>query len=218
MTFKNSLVSAIGMAIVTSFGTELAADTVIASSGKLVNGSRYSFQKLMTANSVISQRIQDDRIVNLGHNGKPLNNDMYLALNERPASQLSSEQEMLVKAQAKKLSCVPERYSFSASRELKTAAAEVQTSVSITLSGALFRRLIDAYDAELSGQDFYFSNRNVINNAMLAININPWQQSDTALQGLDIGIYMTESSCAEETGRTNDDRLAGSQTNHSQNV
>lgn len=53
---------------------------------------------------------------------------------------------------------------------------------------------------------------------MLAININPWQQSDTALQGLDIGIYMTESSCAEETGRTNDDRLAGSQTNHSQNV
>ena len=63
MTFiKHSLLSAIGIAIVACSSAALAADAVIATSSKLINGSKYSFQKLMTAKGTVYQRIYQNGI------------------------------------------------------------------------------------------------------------------------------------------------------------
>jgi hypothetical protein len=63
MTFvKHSLVIAIGIAIIASSSSVLAADTVIATCSKFINGSEYSFQILMTANGTAYQRIYQNGI------------------------------------------------------------------------------------------------------------------------------------------------------------
>jgi hypothetical protein len=59
---KQSLVIAIGIAIIASSSAVLAADTVIATCSKLINGSEYSFQILITANGAAYQRIYQNGI------------------------------------------------------------------------------------------------------------------------------------------------------------
>ena len=273
------LLSAIGLAIAAIAGSNalMAADTAVATSKKLINGREYSFEKLMTADGKVYQRILENGIqiksdplvaktvidplllkrlsgisdiqtltVNLSlapavvlttneveqggafvesgkiraleRNGKPAGDDEFLALDTKLSLQLASERATRVKAQAQKLSDFAIRYGFPASATLKKALVEGRASVTVTLPGATLRKLVESKDPELSGLELSFPVKDMINNAMVATNINPWQQIDPAAQGANIGIYMTESGCADELGRTNYDRLAGTQTNHSQNV
>jgi Subtilase family len=276
---KHKLLASIGLvlAAIASSSALLAADTVIATSKKLINGNEYSFEKIMTADGSVYQRIlengvevkseprvvktvidpwllkqlsaitdiqtlkvnlsltpavvptdsevdqggafvKDGRIEALERNGKRVANDDFLTLDATLARQLAAERDARIKAQAQKLYAFAERYGFLGGSELKNALAEGRSSVAITLPGSLLRKLVDSKDPELSGLELSFPEKDVINNAMVATNINPWQQVDPSAQGSNIGIYMTESGCADETGRTNYDRLAGTQTNHSQNV
>lgn len=280
MTYsKRKFVSAIGLAIITGAGSGplFAADTAVATSKKLINGKEYSFEKLMTPDGKVYQRILENGIevksdprvaktviapsllkrlsaisdiqtltVNLSlvpavvatnneveqggafvesgkirtleRNGKPVSDDTFLALDTRLTLQLTAERAARVKAQAQKLNDFAIRYGLPASAALKKALVEGYASVTLTLSGGTLRKLVESNDPELSGLELSFPVKDVINNAMVATNINPWQQMDPAAQGTNIGIYMTESGCADEAGRTNYDRLAGTQTNHSQNV
>ncbi|NOT13566.1 MAG: S8 family serine peptidase [Methylococcaceae bacterium] len=162
--------------------------------------------------------VENGRIATLERNGKLVNNDDFLKSDSILVTQLATERTTRIKAQALRLSAFAERYGFSGYSELKTALAEGYSSVSITLPGAILRKLIASGDPDLSGLELYFPEKDVINNAMVATNINPWQQIDSSAQGTNIGIYMTESGCADESGRSNYDRLAGTQTNHSRNV
>jgi len=272
-----SLVTTIGLAIAASPGAVLAADQMIAESKKTIDGSEYSFQKLMSADGLIYQRIYQNgvevrsepkvaktvvdplllkklkglgdaetlkvnlalvsavvaisteeeqggaivtngRIAKLERNGKAVTQEDFLALDAKQAGLISSERAARAKAQSEKLTAFAKRYGFLDNSDLKTAIAEGHSSVSIALTGATLRKLVASNDAELSGLELYFPFKDTISSAMIATNINPWQQSDAAAQGNGVGIYMTESGCADEAGRTNYDRLAGSQTNHSQNV
>jgi len=162
--------------------------------------------------------VSDGKIATLERNGKPISNDELLYLDGILTRQLTSERATRVNAQAQKLKAFAERYGFIGSSELKTALAEGYSSVAVTLPGSILRKLVDSKDPELSGLELSFPEKDVINDAMVATNINPWQQVDASAQGANVGIYMTESGCADEAGRTNYDRLAGTQTNHSQNV
>ncbi len=60
MTYSTrKLLSAIGLAIAAIAGSNalMAADTAVATSKKLINGREYSFEKLMTADGKVYQRI-----------------------------------------------------------------------------------------------------------------------------------------------------------------
>lgn len=276
---KTKIFTAIGLVFTTGFGAihASAADTLVASSKKVLLESNYRFFKYMTADGKYYQRIfkdnievsqeptinktiidpavvkkissmgegdilkvnlslirpfiatnstqetggaiiNDGKIERLEHNGKAITDDAILAMEKELAAQLASERTLRVKAQAEKLSAFASRYGIPASRALKTALLQGNATVTLSLTGSILRKIAASNDPDLSGLELYFPTKDNISGAMLSTNINPWQMSDPAAQGTNIGLYMTESGCADEAGRTNYDRLAGSQTNHSQNV
>ncbi len=61
---KHKLVCAIGLAVSASTTSTalLAADTIIATSKRLINGNEYSFEKLMAADGNVYQRIFENGI------------------------------------------------------------------------------------------------------------------------------------------------------------
>ena len=152
MTFvKHGFAIAIGTALIASSGSVSAADAVIATCSKLINGSEYSFQILMTAEGAAYQRIYQNGIeVSLESRIaktviSPLQLKKSTALDEKLAGQLALARR--VDAQPKKSSAVLERNGLSTSKELKTAIGEGQSSVSTVLIGAILRRLVVSIDA-----------------------------------------------------------------------
>ncbi|HET8706042.1 MAG TPA: S8 family serine peptidase [Pseudomonadales bacterium] len=276
---KSKLVTAVSLALIAGFtgSNVLAADTLIASSKKSLNGSSYSFEKYMTADGVTYQRIfqdgvevrsepkvtktivdptlaaklagladgdvlkvnlalvsvnvatksetesggvivNDGKVARMERNGVALTDDEQLTLDARLAATLSSDRASRIKLQAEKLSAFASRYGFADNSALKPALARGDASLTLALSAGQLRKIIDANDADLSGLELAFSVKDDSASYMIPTSINPWQQSDSTAQGSNIGLYMTESGCADPAGRTNYTRLAGSQTNHSQNV
>lgn len=276
---KNKLVQAISalLALTAGMNVAQAADSLVASSSKVINGNSYLFQKYLSPDGRVYERIFENKlevkaepqtaktivsptllerlakltdgeqlkvnlsiipaatslvtpveqggallkegnIARLELNGKAVNAEQFLALDAETRLKLGSERETRVKTQAAALQRFANRYGFAGSAELKSALAEGYSSVTLSLTGATLRKLIAAKDPELAGLELYFSPKDVIDTAMVATNINPWQRADASAQGDNVGIYMTESGCADEAGRTDYDRLTGSQTNHSQNV
>jgi hypothetical protein len=70
----------------------------------------------------------------------------------------------------------------------------------------------------VAGLELAFPVSDQISSAMADTSISTGALPNSSTRGGGVGIYMTESGCADETGRTNYDRLSGSQTDHSQNV
>jgi hypothetical protein len=276
---KHKLIQAIAaiLAITAGASDAQAADSLVASSSKVVNGNTYLFQKYLnadgrlyarifengievkaepqTAKTIVSPTllerlakladieqlkvnlsiipaetslaapaeqggafIKDGNLARLELNGKAVSQEQFLALDAETKLKLTSEREARVKTQSAALQRFADRYGFAGSPELKQALEEGYSSVTLSLTAATLRKLIETKDPELAGLELYFAPKDVIDTAMVATNINPWQQADASAQGDNVGIYMTESGCADEAGRTDYDRLAGSQTNHSQNV
>lgn len=276
---KTKIFTAIGFALATGLSAThaSAADTLVATSNKVLLDSNYRFEKYMTADGKFYQRIfkdeievsrepaikktiidpalvkkmgamgasdilkvnlslvrpfiatnstqetggaivKDGTITRLEHNGKAVTDDDILAMERALAATLASERAARTKAQAEKLSAFASRYGIPSSSALKTAISQGHATVTLSLTGDTLRKIAASNDPDLSGMELYFPTKDNIAGAMLDTNINPWQMSDPAAQGANVGLYMTESGCADEAGRANYDRLAGSQTNHSQNV
>lgn len=276
---KHPLIRAITAILAVTAGTPAAhaADSLVATSSKVVNGNTYLFQKYLSADGRLYARtfengievkgepraektvvnptllerlakladidklkvnlsivpveivaatpaeqggafVKSGDIARLELNGKAVTPEQFLALDVETRSRLAAARETRAKNQAAALQRFAERYGFAASSELKPALLEGLSTVTLSLPAATLRKLIEAKDPELAGLELYFAPKDVIDVAMLATNINPWQQADASAQGDNVGIYMTESGCAEEAGRSDYDRLAGSQTAHSQNV
>lgn len=276
---KHKLIQVIGtiLAITAGASAAQAADSLVASSSKVVNGNTYLFQKYLNADGRLYARIfengievkaepqavniivsptllerlakladseqlkvnlsilpvetrlvtpdeqggafiKEGNIARLELNGKAVSPEQFLALDAGTRLKLASGRETRIKAQAATLQRFADRYGFAGSPELKQALVEGYSIVTLSLTVGTLRKLIEAKDPELAGLELYFAPKDLIDTAMVATNINPWQQADASAQGDNVGIYMTESGCADEAGRTDYDRLAGSQTNHSQNV
>ncbi|GJL65234.1 MAG: hypothetical protein NPIRA05_02050 [Nitrospirales bacterium] len=89
-----------------------------------------------------------------------------------------------------------------------------------TITMELTRQEIDAlaHDRMVSGIELYQEPQDEIAQAMVDTSINPTALNNPATRGNNIGIYMTESGCADESRINNYDRLSGTETNHSRNV
>jgi len=276
---KHQLIQAVAtsLAVAAIVPAARAADSVVATSSKVVGGNTYLFQKYLSADGRLYARIFENgievkgepraekvvvsptlverlakladidklkvnlsivpiepasatpaeqggafvksgNIARLELNGKVVTPEQFLALDSETLAKLAADREMRAKYQAVALQRFAERYGFATSSELKPALQEGLSTATLSLPAATLRKLIEARDPELAGLELYFAPKDVIDVAMVATNINPWQQADASAQGDNVGIYMTESGCADEAGRTDYDRLAGSQTAHSQNV
>lgn len=98
------------------------------------------------------------------------------------------------------------------------SVAQATSSVTLVLGVADVKRLLDAPDAAFASIEIAAPGKDDIAQAMVDTNITSWALPFSNTRGSGIGIYMTESGCADESRFTNYDRLAGSETDHSRNV
>lgn len=101
---------------------------------------------------------------------------------------------------------------------VREALARGEEGLTASLTADTLARLMESNDAMIAGVEPTPKFKDDINAAMNATNITNWALPFSATRGDGIGIYMTESGCADESRITNYDRLAGAETNHSRNV
>ena len=104
------------------------------------------------------------------------------------------------------------------SKGMKEAIGQAASGITLQLNATTLRRLVESKDETIAGIEITPKERDTINAAMADTNILNWALPFAATRGDDIGIYMTESGCAQESRFANYDRLSGSETNHSRNV
>jgi hypothetical protein len=88
----------------------------------------------------------------------------------------------------------------------------------LALNAEQLSRLIQSRGEELAGIELHEKNADTVSSAMADTNVSSWALPYSTTRGSNIGIYMTESGCANESRISNYNRLAGSETNHSRNV
>lgn len=101
---------------------------------------------------------------------------------------------------------------------VKDSLARGEEGVTGYLDVEMLARLIESSDTMIAGIEPTAEFKDDIAAAMLDTNITNWALPFSATRGDGVGIYMTESGCANESRITNYDRLAGSETDHSRNV
>lgn len=153
-------------------------------------------------------------------NGRVVHDAEALRINEREQQRTRELRDNRQLALGKQMREFAARFNLSAKPEWQRAAEKGLMTVNTKLSARELKALIASADADaaLAGVELAFPVKDVVNNAMLDTNITNWALPFSTTRGAGIGIYMTESGCADEAGRANYDRLSGSQTNHSQNV
>jgi len=88
----------------------------------------------------------------------------------------------------------------------------------VELSPAEIRRLAESQEGIVQGIEAYVESQDDIASAMLDTNLSAWALPYPNRRANGVGIYMTESGCAQEFRFANYQRLAGTETNHSRNV
>ena len=101
---------------------------------------------------------------------------------------------------------------------LKDALESTSSNLVLELTPKEIRRLAESTDGSVHGIEAYVEPKDDIASAMLDTNISNWALPFPNRRANGVGIYMTESGCAQETRFANYQRLAGTETNHSRNV
>lgn len=122
------------------------------------------------------------------------------------------------KARAAQLMSWAERHGLERHKGLEEAAQRGRAGATLALTAKQLRALINSGDKAIAGIELFEPGQDDIDQAMGDTNITNWALPYSSTRGDDIGIYMTESGCANEWRITNYDRLSGSETNHSRNV
>ncbi|MBI2381844.1 MAG: S8 family serine peptidase [Gammaproteobacteria bacterium] len=138
-----------------------------------------------------------------------------LAAADAQARQLRAQRQA---AAGKLVNGVAKRLGLSARPEWQEAARQGAMSVQTRLPAGEIKALLAKHDKDVAGLELSFPVHDDVTSAMVDTNITDWALPFAGTKGSGVGIYMTESGCADEAGRTNYDRLAGSETAHSQNV
>lgn len=111
-----------------------------------------------------------------------------------------------------------QNYGLIKAEGVEESIARAGEGLTAELTAEQVLRLYKAGDKTIVGVEFTPEPKDVVANAMLDTNITNWALPFGNKRGDGIGIYMTESGCANESRLENYDRLAGSETNHSRNV
>jgi hypothetical protein len=141
--------------------------------------------------------------------------DKRLAETERV--QLEVNTARLVRRQAV-LTEALKRFGLLELKSVQESLERGSSNISVDLPLEQIRRLLESGDPAIVGIELAAQGEDDINQAMVDTNISTWALPFASTRGAGIGIYMTESGCADESVFSNYDRLAGSNTDHSRNV
>ena len=109
-------------------------------------------------------------------------------------------------------------YGLTKAKGFEESLQVAQESVRLALNAEQLARLIESRDKIVLGIEQQVEVKDTIVAAMNDTNITNYALPYASKRGNGIGIFMTESGCANESRITNYNRLSGSETNHSRNV
>lgn len=151
-------------------------------------------------------------------NGKALSEKDMMAYADRYASEEQGARTKRTAVRVRDLQDWASRYGLSDQKGLEEALRQGRSGATLDLTAKQLRLLVDSRDAALAGIELYEPGKDDIDSAMDATSISTSALPNATTRGNGIGIYMTESGCADESRITHYDRLSGSETDHSRNV
>ena len=156
------------------------------------------------------------RIMGETLNGRELSDSELQNREQKEAAMLQSAHEQRMKYQKSQLKSWAERHGLDTRQEVRQAIEDGRDTFTLELTQAEIMKL--AKDRSVSGIELYEETKDQIAQAMVDTSISTSALPNSTTRGNNIGIYMTESGCANESRISNYDRLSGSETNHSRNV
>jgi hypothetical protein len=158
------------------------------------------------------------RIMQARVNGEKVSEGELVRHEEAQAKEQRTEFARQVPQYSKRLQAWADQNGLGQTPGLAEALESTSSSLVVELTPAEIRRLADSKDGIVQGIEAYVEPKDQIASAMLDTNISAWALPYANRRGNGVGIYMTESGCAQETRFTDYQRLAGSETDHSRNV
>lgn len=134
------------------------------------------------------------------------------------ASSAQKSREIRIKLASGKLLKWASEHGLTDQQGIHKALERGNSTVTVELSGKRLMSLINSDSKLVAGYELYQEPEDDINQAMPATSISTSAHLNASTRGNNIGVYMTESGCANESRITNYDRLSGSETNHARNV
>jgi len=151
-------------------------------------------------------------------NGRELSDAELQSRGQKDASILHSRHEQRMKHQKTQVMEWANHHGLAKRSEVEESIKDGRSMVTIELSRSEIQKLVQSHDKRISGIELYEPGEDDIAQAMVDTNISATALPNATTRGNNIGIYMTESGCANESRINNYDRLSGSETNHSRNV
>ncbi|GAX36843.1 S8 family serine peptidase [Nodularia sp. NIES-3585] len=124
----------------------------------------------------------------------------------------------IARIRGEKLSKWAKRYGLEKKEGIQAAIAQGRAGVTLDLTVAELKKLIESQDPIIEGIELFETPKDTISQAMVATSISSSALPYSTTRGNGIGIYMTESGCADPSRITNYNRLSGTETDHSRNV
>jgi hypothetical protein len=151
-------------------------------------------------------------------NGKKLSEEEMEAYADQQAQAERAARAKRTEVRGQQLLEWAKHQGLSVYKGLEEALQQGRSGVTLDLTAAQLQSLIKSGDARIAGLELYEPGQDTIDDAMDATSISTSALPFASTGGAGIGIYMTESGCANESRITNYDRLSGSETDHSRNV
>lgn len=158
------------------------------------------------------------RIMQARVNGEKVSEGELVRHEEAQAKEQRTEFARQVPQFSERLQAWADQNGLGQTPGLAEALESASSSLVVELTPANIRRLADSKDGIVQGIEAYVEPKDEIASAMLDTNISAWALPYANRRANGVGIYMTESGCAQETRFADYQRLAGSETSHSRNV
>ncbi len=162
--------------------------------------------------------VREGQFIGGQFNNQKVDEKTLHALSERAVKEQFERRQVIAKERQNQLLSWAKTYGLSDSKGFEESLLQNRSSLTVYATAKQLERLIESNDPYLVGIEAVEKPRDDINSAMADTNITNWALPFSTTRGDDIGIYMTESGCANESRITNYDRLSGSETDHSRNV
>ena len=151
-------------------------------------------------------------------NGKPIAEHELQALRGEEQERLVQLREWRDENARNQMQELVERHGLMKRHGVSDALEEARSTLTVELDQEAIRELAEKSADLIEGIELYVAPKDDVADAMISTEVDPYALYYSAGQGDDIGIYMTESGCANAGHITNYRKIAGSRTNHSENV
>jgi hypothetical protein len=151
-------------------------------------------------------------------NGRAISKNALAQHSNAHANQQRAQQVQRANVRAQKLGQWASRHGLGNKEGIQEAMRQGRAGVTLNLTVQELQSLLRSGDKTIDGIELYEPGKDDITEAMAATSISTSALPNSSTRGNGIGIYMTESGCANDSRITNYRRLSGSETDHSRNV